>query len=60
LAGSTATQVSIMSIDGRVVRSMSANSSVVEMNCSGLNGVYLVSVVDQMGRTAVKKIVIGQ
>ncbi len=60
LAGSTATQVSIMSIDGRVVRTMSANASVVEMNCSGLNGVYLVSVVDQMGRTAVKKIVIGQ
>jgi hypothetical protein len=49
-----------MSIDGRVVRSMNTNSSTVEMNCSGLNGVYLVSIVDQMGRTAVKKIVIGQ
>ncbi len=60
LAGSTATQVSIMSIDGRVVRSMNTNSSTVEMNCSGLNGVYLVSIVDQMGRTAVKKIVCGQ
>jgi hypothetical protein len=60
LAGSTAAQVSIMSIDGRLVRSMNTNSSIVEMNCSGLNGVYLVSIVDQMGRTAVKKIVIGQ
>ncbi len=60
LSGSTATQVSIMSMDGRVVRSMNANSSTVEMNCSGLNGVYLVNIVDQMGRTAVKKIVIGQ
>jgi len=60
LSGSTATQVSIMSIDGRVVRSMNTNSSTVEMNCSGLNGVYLVNIVDQMGRTAVKKIVIGQ
>jgi hypothetical protein len=60
LAGSTAAQVSIMSIDGRLVRSMNTNSSTVEMNCSGLNGVYLVSIVDQMGRTAVKKIVCGQ
>ncbi len=60
LAGSTATQVSIMSIDGRLIRSMNTNSSIVEMNCSGLNGVYLVSIVDQMGRTAVKKIVCGQ
>jgi hypothetical protein len=60
LAGSTAAQVSIMSIDGRLVRSMNTNSSIVEMNCSGLNGVYLVSIVDQLGRTAVKKIVIGQ
>ncbi len=58
LAGSKISKVVITSLDGRIVRSLSANEATINVNVNGLNGVYLVNIVDNIGRTATKKIVL--
>jgi hypothetical protein len=58
LAGSKVNEVSIVSIDGRVVRNFKTNEVSYDVNVSGLTGVYFVNITDSLGRTAVKKIVL--
>ncbi len=58
LAGSKISKVVITSLDGRIVRSLSANEATINVNANGLNGVYLVNIVDNLGRTATKKIIL--
>lgn len=58
LAGSKVNEVSILSIDGRVVRNFKTNEVSYDVNVSGLTGVYFVNIKDSLGRTAVKKIVL--
>ena len=50
--------IDVMSLDGRIVRHTEANDSHVKVNVNGLNGVYLVNIQDQFGRSTVQKIVI--
>ena len=58
LAGSKISKVVITSLDGRIVRSLSANEATINVNVNGLNGVYFVNITDNIGRTATKKIVL--
>lgn len=58
LAGSKISKVVITSLDGRIVRSLSANEATITVNVNGLNGVYFVNITDNIGRTATKKIVL--
>jgi len=59
LAGSKINTVVITSLDGRVVRTMKgANSPSMNVPVAGLNGIYLVNITDNMGRSATKKIVL--
>jgi len=58
LAGSKISNVVITSLDGRIVRSLSANEATINVNVNGLNGVYFVNITDNIGRTATKKIVL--
>ena len=58
LAGSKINSVEILSIDGRTIRSYNANSISTSIDATGLNGIFLVKVSDNIGRTAIKKIVL--
>jgi len=58
LAGSKINTVEILSIDGRTIRSYNANSISTSIDATGLNGIFLVKVSDNIGRTAIKKIVL--
>jgi hypothetical protein len=58
LSGSKVSKVNVLSLDGRVVRSLSANEASVNVEVAGLTGVYFVSIQDNLGRTAIKKIVL--
>ena len=58
LAGSKISKVVIISLHGRIVRSLSAKESTINVNVNGLNGVYFVNITDNIGRTATKKIVL--
>ena len=58
LAGSKISKIVVTSLDGRVVRSLSANDASINVNVNGLNGIYLVNITDNLGRNATKKIVL--
>ncbi len=58
LAGSKINKIVVTSLDGRVVRSLSANDASINVNVNGLNGIYLVNITDNLGRNATKKIVL--
>lgn len=58
LAGSKINKIVVTSLDGRVVRSLSANDASITVNVNGLNGIYLVNITDNLGRNATKKIVL--
>ena len=58
LAGSKINKIVVTTLDGRTVRSMSANDASMNVNVNGLNGIYLVTITDNIGRTATKKIVL--
>lgn len=58
LAGSKISKIVVTSLDGRVVRSLSANEASMTVNVNGLNGIYLVNITDNLGRNATKKIVL--
>jgi hypothetical protein len=58
LAGSKISKIVMTTLDGRVVRSLSANDATMNVNVNGFNGIYLVTITDNIGRTATKKIVL--
>jgi len=58
LAGSKINKIVVTSLDGRVLRSLSANDASINVNVNGLNGIYLVNITDNLGRNATKKIVL--
>jgi hypothetical protein len=51
-------RVLVMSLDGRIVRSLNPANSRTDVNVDGLNGVYLVQVTDVNGNVATQKVVI--
>jgi hypothetical protein len=48
----------VRSIDGRVVRSINANSKVETVNANGLSGIFFVNITDNAGRTTTQKVVL--
>lgn len=58
LAGSRISRVVLMSLDGREVRNVTSTGSSLSLNVEGLNGVYIVNILDNLGRKATKKIVL--
>ncbi len=58
LAGSKISKIVMTTLDGRIVRSLSANDASMNVNVNGFNGIYLVTITDNIGRTATKKIVL--
>ena len=52
------TQVSVMSLDGRILRNLQTQSNRVQVEVSGLSGVYLVQVRDIHGNVASHKIIL--
>ena len=58
LAGSKINKIVVTTLDGRVVRSLSANETSMNVNVNGFTGIYLVTITDNIGRTATKKIVL--
>lgn len=57
LPGSETYTVSIISLDGRVVRETSGKGSSLNLNCSSLDGCYIIQVT-QNGNKTVKKIIL--
>lgn len=57
LPGSETYTVSIVSLDGRVVRETSGKGSSLNLNCSSLDGCYIIQVT-QNGNKTVKKIIL--
>ena len=51
-------RVLVMSLDGRIVRSLNPANSRTDVNVDGLNGVYVVQVTDSNGNVATQKVVI--
>jgi hypothetical protein len=58
LSGSRIANVTVMSIDGRVVRQMAASSQSVVVETAGLHGLYMVSISDNLGRSTTQKVVL--
>ncbi len=58
LGSRTIKTINIMSLDGRIIRSESPASSIAQVNANGLNGVYLVQVMDVEGNSTTQKVVL--
>jgi len=58
LSGSRIANVTVMSLDGRVVRTVAGSSQSVVVETSGLRGLYMVSISDSMGRSTTQKVVL--
>ena len=50
--------ITVMSLDGRIVRNEKLSSNRADVNVFGLTGVYVVQVTDAEGNTATHKIVL--
>lgn len=51
-------RVLVMSLDGRIVRTLNPANSRTDVNVDGLNGVYVVQVIDTKGNVATQKVVV--
>ena len=58
LGSRTIENITVMSLDGRIVRSEKLSSNRADVNVFGLTGVYVVQVTDAEGNTATQKIVL--
>jgi hypothetical protein len=58
LATNNIKNIVVRSIDGRVVRSINANSKVETVNANGLSGIFFVNITDNAGRTTTQKVVL--
>ncbi len=58
LSGSRIANVTVMSLDGRVVRQVAGSSQSVVVETTGLRGLYMVSISDSMGRSTTQKVVL--
>ncbi len=58
LGSRTIESITVMSLDGRIVRNEKLSSNRADVNVFGLTGVYVVQVTDAEGNTATQKIVL--
>lgn len=58
LAGTRVSVIEVRSISGQVVRTLYSNENSVNVDLTGMNGIYLVNIQDSMGRTSTQKVVL--